>query len=84
MLILIYFRIFRLMDKLGSDEMMMDSDEMMGDGHGMMNDHEMMNDRRMGKARAEDGDTVEPLRRVLQPEVKFFKRHFVLNDFELA
>jgi hypothetical protein len=73
MLILIYFRIFRLMDKLGSDEMMMDSDEMMGDGHGMMNDHEMMmNDRRMGKARAEDGDTVEPLRRVLQPEVRFF------------
>jgi hypothetical protein len=73
------------MDKLGSDEMMMDSDEMMGDGHGMMNDHEMMmNDRRMGKARAEDGDTVEPLRRVLQPEVRFFKRHFILNDFELT
>ena len=66
------------MDKLGSDEMMMDSDEMMGDGHGMMND------RRMGKARAEDGDTVEPLRRVLQPEVRFFKRHFILNDFELT
>ena len=66
------------MDKLGSDEMM-DSDEMMGGvGHGMMNDHEMMmnhkgmmmDDRRMGKARAEDGDTIEPLRRVVQPEVR--------------
>ena len=69
-----------MIEKLGSDEMF-DSEEthaehrhrMMGSDEGMMgrmmgSDNGMMQDR-MGKVTAEDGDTVEPLRRVVQPEV---------------
>ena len=45
---------------------------MMGSDEGMMRNtgNKMMMEDRMGKIRAEDGDTVEPLKRVVQPEVK--------------
>ena len=44
---------------------------MMGSDEGMMRNtgNKMMMEDRMGKTRAEDGDTVEPLKRVVQPEV---------------
>ena len=66
------------MEKLESD-VFMDSEEthaekghrMMGSDEGMMSENGMMQDR-MEKVRAEDGDTVEPLKRVVQPQVKFY------------
>ena len=56
-----------MVNRLGSDDLM-DSEE-------LMPGHEM--DERMGKMRAADGDTVEPLRRVVQPEVS--KKNFCHN-----
>jgi hypothetical protein len=64
-----------MMEKMESSDMMMDSSEMMGRGrHGMMGSDEgmvgrMMNNQRGGRFRAEDGDTVEPLKKVVQPQV---------------
>ena len=50
---------------MGSDQGMMG--RMMQDRMG--SDNRMMMEDRMGKVTAEDGDTVEPLRRVVQPQV---------------
>ncbi len=46
---------------------------MMGSDEGMMRNtgNKMM----MGRTRAEDGDTVEPLKRVVQPEVNMLLAH---------
>lgn len=67
----------RIMDKIAADEMgesiedMHDGHRLMGSDEGMMRNtgNKMMMEDRMGKTRAEDGDTVEPLKRVVQPEL---------------